>query len=246
MAFTFIASAVGGDDDAGTTSDTTTSFNVAAGDVLVAWVKSEGAPTTVAVADTGGTNALTFDAGDVENHSNGDLSTAWGYRLIAQANATATFRLTTQSRPFRTLIMWQFRPDAAETITKDASNVSQGSGTTMSSGNISTTGDDEIVLGGYGEYVGNNSANHQINGVAATGVVQASGIIPNFTASWYRILAATFTNGQATCTNNSSDWICGIIAIKSGGAAPAAGTSSPLVPQGVLGSPPLVGGMLAM
>lgn len=216
MAFTFIASAQGAAEAAGTTLDTTTSLNVQAGDVLVCWVKHEGAPSsTFSVADSTSGNDFQFDAGDKTDHSNNDLSTSFGYVLSASADASFTGRFTTLSRAFRTIQVWQFRPDVGETVTKDASNDAQGSGTSINSGNISTTGDDVIVLGGYGEYTANNSSAHQIGGTNATAVLQSQSVGANFTASWYRILSATMSNGAATCTNASADWTGGIIALKS-------------------------------
>lgn len=235
MAFTFVANSQGGSQNGGAsaTEDCTTSLNVQAGDVLVAWIKHEGAPTTIAVADTGGGNSFTFDAGDKVNHSNGDLSGTFGYLLSASADASFTGRLTLgATRAFRTIQIWQFRPDAGETVTKDQSNDAQGSSGTINSGNITTTGSDVIVLGGYGEYVANNSSSHQIGGVNATGVLQASAISVNFSASWYRILSSTMTNGAATCSNSSADWVGAIIAIKS--EAGGGGGSLP-TPVGIIG-----------
>lgn len=249
MAFTFIASAQGASESSGTTLDCNTggssgALNVAAGDSLVVWVKHEGASTTIAVADTGGGNSFTFDAADKQNHSNGDLSATFGYLLSASADASFVGRLTLgAARAFRTIQVWQFRPDAGETVTKDQSNDAQGSSGSISSGNITTTGTDVIVVGGYGEYTANNSSAHQIGGVNATAVMQSQTALANFTASWYRILSATMT-GAATCTNSSADWIGAVIALKSeaagGGGATDAGILLPANLRGRLGK--LAGG----
>ena len=218
MAFTFIASQQGTSSSSGATLDASTgALNVAAGDLLVCWVKHEGSSTTLAVADSASGNSFTFDAGDKTDHSNGDLHTSFGYVLSASADATFVGRLTLgAARTFRVIQVWQFRPDSGETVTKDASNDAQGSSLAVSSGNITTTGDDEVVVGGYGEYVGADSETHQIGGVAATAVLQASTVAGEcFSASWYRILSATMTNGAATCAVLSSDWNGSIIAFKS-------------------------------
>lgn len=226
MALTFIASAQGASEASGTTLDCNTggssgALNVQAGDLLVCWVKHEGTPTTIAVADTGSGNSFTFDAEDKEDHSNNDLSTSFGYVLEATADASFTGRLTLgAARTFRTIQVWQFRPDTGEVFTKDQSNSAQGSSGSINSGNITTTGDDVAVLGGYGEHVGNNSSAHQIGGVNATAVMQSQTAGANFTASWYRILSATMTNGAATCTNTDADWTGAIIAFKSESAGP--------------------------
>src|SRR5262245_35366012 len=124
MAFTFIAAAMGANDTTSVlTLDTTSTLNVAAGDLLVTWIKHEGASTTIASAEAGGGNSHTFDAGDKVDHSNGDLSSAFGYKISATANAAYTGRATLgATRPFFSIIVFQFRPDASETVTKDTSN----------------------------------------------------------------------------------------------------------------------------
>ena len=214
--FTLIATAFGADGSGSTVStvDTSTSLNVAANDVLVDWCKHEGATTSMATAKTTGGNSGTFDAADKVTHSNTDLEAQFGYVLAASADATHTRRLSLgAARSYVSLITHQFRPDASETVSKDASNIGQGNGTAISTGNVTTTGTDAAGVGGYGEYVANVSSSHQINGVAATGVVHTNSIA-NFTASWYRILSATFT-GNASCSNSSGDWVAGIIVLKS-------------------------------
>lgn len=235
MGFALIATAKGqdGSGSAVATLDTTSSLNVAAGDLLVALVKHEGATTSLAVAKTTGGNAHTFDAGDKVTHSNTDLEGSFGYVLSATADATFTGRFTLgAARTFVSLIIHQFRPDAGETVSKDTSNTGQGNGTTPTSGNVTTTGTDEAGLGGYCEYVGNASSAHQINGVNADGVTTTNPTA-NFTAAWYRLLTATFAGGHANCTNSTGDWICNVIAFKS--VAAAGGVTYPELERGIRG-----------
>ncbi len=219
MAFTFIAWASNASDStSATTIDTTTALNVAAGDLLITWAKHEGAPTTVAIADSVSGNSHTLDAGDKVNHTNGDLSATFGYVLSATADASFTGRATFgAARPFRSIIVAQFRPDSGETVTKDTSATGQGNGTAVQSGTYTTSGTDVVAMGGYGEYVAATSSSHQINGVAADAVRKTDVTHGNnFTAAWYRILSSTFTNGRSTCTAGSSgDWIGNGIAFKS-------------------------------
>ncbi len=216
---TFIAWASSADESGGAVStlDTTTTLNIALADVLVDWCKHEGTTTTFATAKTTGGNSGQFDADDKVTHSNSDLEAQFGFVLSAAADATHTRRMTLgAARTFPSLITAQFRPDAGEVITKDTSNTGQGNSAAPTSGNITTTGLDYLVMGGYGEYIGNRSSAHQINGVAATAVRDTDvthGL--NFTAAWYRLPGATFAGGHANCTNASADWICNIIAIKS-------------------------------
>jgi len=216
MAWSLIASAENDADAAGTTLDTLSSLNVAAGDLLVAWCKYEGANGTFAVAKDSGSpaNTFTFDAGDEVNNGNGDLNASFGYVLSAAADATATFRFTTESRSFRGVIIYQFRPDAGETVTKDASNVGSGFGIgTVASGTIDTSGTDEVVFGGYAQYTGQTLSNREINNVAADGF-EDNGSTDH--SVWYRILSATFSGGTAEVTQDVTQaWICNVIAFKS-------------------------------
>ena len=212
MALTFVASAENFADAAGTTLDCSSSLNVQAGDLLVAWCKHEGTNGTFAVASSVGTNNFIFDAADEENHSSLDLNASFGYRLSAVADAAATFRLTTQSKEFRGLIVWQFRPDTGEVCTKVAAAEGQGTGTSAASGGISPSDGDLVVFGGFAHFDAITLSNRAINGVAADAFEDA--VATDF-SSWYRILTTGFTNGTATVTQDLSiDWICNIIAFQ--------------------------------
>jgi hypothetical protein len=238
MGFSFIALVSGLDDGSGTTLDASASLNVAAGDVLVAYGKHEGSTTSISVAkDTGSpANTHTFDAGDYISHGNGDMHASFGYLLSASADATATFRMTLgAARAWRRFFVAQFRPDSGDTCTKDAANEGTGSSSAFNSGNISTTGDDEIVVGAGATYTGDTSANELINGVSATeptGSPIGAGSAGLFL--FYRILSATFTNGAATA-DSLNEWIGSIIAIK----ATAGGSDTPITPP--VGSQTLAG-----
>jgi len=213
MAATFIASVIGTAGGNGTSLATSTPLNVAAGDILLCWSTFTGADTTNAVSD-GGSNALTMEANTV-NVSAGAL----GYKLIASANATATFTQTLgAARAFREIIVFQFRPDAGDTIARDAANTGSGSGAAASTGNITTGGAspiDVIVVGGALTAGVDGATSMTINGVAATGSVA------NTSAMWYRILTANFAGGNAAATVTSDDWVCQILAIKSDAAGGA-------------------------
>ena len=214
MEFTFIASAGNNDDSSGTTLGTTATLNLATGDVVVAWHKWEGADTTVSCAKDTGSPANTHTLGTKINHGNGDLSGQFTYLLSATADTTATFRQTlSASRPYRRLIVLQFRPDAGETVSLDVQNTGSGTSLTPTSGSITTTGTDEIVIGGYGEYSANSTSSETIGGTAAT---EPAASPQGYSSAWYRILTGTMTGGTASGSIGSTqDWVCNIIAIKS-------------------------------
>lgn len=238
MAFTFIACVGGNDDASGTTLDCSATLNVAAGDLLIAHCEHDGTTTTFAVAKDSGSpaNAFTFDAVNQIEASFNDLEIAQGYVLSAAADATATFRLTVgAARTFRRVLVLQFRPSAGDTVTKDGDgNKAQGNSTAPNSGNFSTTGTDEVVVGGYGDYSAQNTSSEQINSVAA---IEPTGSPQSFTSVWYRILTATFTGGAASATlGGAGDWLCGGIAFKATGGAAAPNVPVPMPPTCFFGT----------
>lgn len=222
MGWTFIALQSGLNDGSGTTLDAAGSLNVAAGDALLVYVKHEGAALTAAdltfQKDTGSpANTFTFDSSDYHSHGNGDMHACMGYLLSASADAPATFRLTLSgARTWRRFLVCQFRPDSGETVTKDASNDATGTGTSPASGNITTTGTDEVVFAGCSTYSGGTTTTEEIN--AATSTEPTGSPIGGGTAAlqvWYNLLTATFINGQATAAGLSSqDWTSAVIALK--------------------------------
>jgi hypothetical protein len=224
MAFTFIASAGNFSDGTnGTTTDATATLNVASGDLLVAWGAHEGASDTMTFNEDSGGAAFTVDAGDYISHAGGDLHGTFGYLINAGANATFRVRMGTSSRPYRKLICLQFRPDSGETVTKDGANEAEYTvESPVSSGTITTTGTDEVVVGACSLYTAANVANPLIGGVAATAEVEQDNA-----SAWYRILTATMTNGAAEAEAlgmGALPSIWAIIAFKSASAGGGGGT----------------------
>lgn len=219
QAFTFVNSASNLDGTAvtGTTLDIT--YSATAGNLLVAWGKHEGLAGALTFDRSAGGEA--FSLGTLTDHSNTDLHGRFGYVLACAGGAAVTYRMTTAARTFRSFHLWEF--SYSGTASLDTQNVGQGSSAAPTSGNITTTGTDEVVLGGYGEYSSAAITSPQINGVAADGsIIFSSG---NFTASWYRILGATFAGGHANCTIGAADWIQNVIAFSAG--TPAANVLQP-------------------
>lgn len=224
MGWTLIASAENVLDAAGATMDTTTSLTVAAGDLLVGAFKHEGAADVISCASVSGSppNTFTFDVGDYASHVNGDLHGTYGYVLSAAADAAATFRMTdSASRPYRGMIIWQFRPDVGDVVSKDGSNIGQGSDANPTSGTMTTTGTDVVAIGMYAQYNAEPLLTREINNVSADGFEDA---LASVFSSWYRLLTAPMTSAAADATKSGvASWLCDIIAFK---AAPA---SVPLI-----------------
>jgi hypothetical protein len=140
-----------------------------------------------------------------------------GYKIGATANGTATVRATLDAaRTYRFLVVMQFRPDAGDTVAYDAGDSpANGLDTACQTGNISTTGDDEVVVSFYKQYSGTRTvSNVQIADAAADGQKE-DGV--NYNAlMWYKLFTATQSNihGQLTF-NTSARWLADIVAFKS-------------------------------
>lgn len=213
MGFTYIASVNGLSSGSTTTVDCSATLNIAAGDLLVAWLKFNSDDTTIAIADTSGNNTMTITTH--EDSGVGNWITCFGYRLIGEADATATIRATLgAARLWKRIVVFQFRPDSGDTVSLDTGpSYDDGNGALAQSGNITTTGTDEVVVGG-GEADSTTITDAKINEVADDGQEDSGSH-----SAWYRILTGTFSNGHAQGVVDNEDWVCNIIAFKSVAAA---------------------------
>ena len=206
MALAFVQKNSSANDNSATSLAVTLN-NVGAGNLIVIWAKFEGAATTISVSD--GTTA--FQNGTMANHANADLHASFAYLLIGNSG-NKTFTCTFgAARPYVRLHVWEF--SYSGTASLDVQNTGTGTSANPLSGNVTTTGTDEVAVGGYGEYGGNPVSAPEINAVAANGstINEPAG---SFAASWYRLLTATFTTGHANVTMSNFDWICNIISFK--------------------------------
>lgn len=183
---------------------------VTAGSLIVAYIKWEGADTSVTVCDDGATcaagHAFTLAAPSEVNHSNGDLNGAFYYLLSSQSSGSVTYTATLgASRPYIRLHVWE------ETYTGTASlNAANGApGTTaLSSGNVTTTGTGSwVAFGAYGEYDTSVLSARQVNGQSADQKRNPSSVVTPGTAvnseTWRKSFDSTFT-GAATATGASN------------------------------------------
>jgi len=137
---------------------------------------------------------------------------------VVSTDAAFTPRFTiSPARIRRSIAVYQFRPDAGETVSTDGVNVGLGTSTTTNSGNITTTGTDEVVVGGHSHANGGSFSTIQIGGVAVDGSFAPAG--QGFAVISYRILTAVLTAGAATAVQGASDnWVGSILAFKSAAA----------------------------
>lgn len=201
------------------TSLAATYLNIAAGDILVAWACWEdGDAGTVTVGD-GGDNSLTGQTASNYGGNYGQFFVKSG--CAANASATITFANST-SRPYRIIYVYQFRPDTGETVSIAAGpSASSGTGTSLSSGQISPTGSDLMVIGACKIYKGQTWWSGRL---IAGADPDAFNVVGNLTSVWYKAFAESQSNITAAITGSvSAAWICDILAIKSetpGGASP--------------------------
>lgn len=212
---TLAATGSASDENNSTTVDVT--LTLTAGSVIQIVGKWEGANgATPTVAKTDGSNPFTLRP--VKDHSNGDLHLVTGYLLTHTMSGSTTLRLTlSAARPYKRFLVIEHTHSGTAVFDVSATAEDDGSGSdaTVNSGNVTTTGTEEICIGAYGEYSGNTTSAEQINGVNADGKVTAS-----FATAWHRVVGATFT-GAATATVAGSNHVEGIQAVKITAGAPA-------------------------
>lgn len=197
-AATFVQSAVS------ESSNTVSLTGVGAGNLIVVWAKWEGT-TSGSITVSDGTSSLT--SGTLVVHANNDLHGQFAYLLSANSgDKTYTVTFPTGATYQRIRIA---EYSYSGTISFDAQNTGSGTGLTPTSGNITTTGTDEIVLGGYAEYTNTAPSSPLINGVAATFI--ADGVNAKM---WYGLVNATFTGNASVTINISSAWLANVIAFK--------------------------------
>jgi len=213
MAWAYVASAFADTAADGTTLDCTSSLNIEDGDIIVGFASFGGSDTTISIeATSGAVNAFTISS----HVTTAAVFGAIGRKIEAVANATSTFRLTLgASRTYRSIFVMQYRPDAGETVTLEAGPApGTGTGTLATSGAISPSGDDLMVVAGFRQY-DQISSTYTIAGGAATGSV-SDGI---FGALWYKAFTSSQVGITATAALDNQQWIIDILAFKSVAAA---------------------------
>lgn len=127
------------------------------------------------------------------------------YLLSSVASGTVTYTITYTGTPGgRNIVVYVFTPSATPTF--DKQNGSEVVSTNGVSGNVTTTGTDELAFGAQLNENASASSAEAVNSVARTAVIDSG----NHSTLWYTTPSATFT-GQATETIGSSTRILTII-----------------------------------
>src|SRR6185436_5685608 len=139
--------------------------------------------------------------------ANGDLHGQFFYLPSSQAQGAVTYTANfSAARSWKRMIVYQYSYGGVASF--DASNRATGTSGSLNSGNITTTGANEVVFGAYGEYNSDNTTtNEQINGQNADNVFR------QYHSMWSKTFTSPFT-GAATAAGNSSTWIGSIISFK--------------------------------
>jgi len=188
------------------TGDTIALTGVTAGNLIVIYLNAEEV-TGATASITDGTSALTMaTAANQANHEWGQF----GYLLVANGG-NKTYTITWPAgADYKSVIIWEFDYGSG-TLSVDDEDVGTGSSTSPATASITTTGTDEIVFGGEGNYAAYVPSAHAINALAAGGVVTESGT--NYGTMWWRCFNSTFT-GTASCTITTAEWVCNAISFK--------------------------------
>lgn len=210
--FTFVASASGASDGSSTTVATSSTLNVATGDLLIALVTYEDTGTTTVAITDGVSNSFTYDSGDEATDST-FIFVSPLYRTAGVANATATFTATLgAARPYKRIVVMQFRPGSGETVSKDISGTREAAsvGAAITTGTFSTTGTDGVVCGVAGIYTSGTWSADTINSVAADDAATEQSA-----HMWCRIVTAGLTTVTGAATYSAlSTWAATAIAFK--------------------------------
>jgi hypothetical protein len=199
-----------GQEGSGTNIVCTTGINVAAGDLIVAYIKWEDVSATVTWAgdEDGSTNELVIGEIGAET----DPSGCWAYRLVAQADATFLFKVIFNvSVAFSRILVYVFHPDSGEVVSLDGVySLLHGISGDPQSSNLTASGSDVVAVGAYGEYQSGVLTNMQIGDVAAD-----DSFVISLTVIWYKIFTSVPGSIHAQATGGGDPWQCGIIVFKS-------------------------------
>ena len=218
MGFTYVADTEGGS-GSGASAATAVELNVLEGDLLIALVRYNSAAGSVTGISDGGSN--TFTVGSMRDATYYTICA--GYVLAASANAVAIFTATLSATyDLPGIIVFQFRPDAGETVTVDQAEVSAaGTSASAATPEITTTGDDDVVMGFC--QANDDILDPEIDAVDDDGYEN----LGSSCVAWYRILASTMTGTAQADIGSSVNWVILLVSFKS--AAAAGGLSIPIV-----------------
>jgi hypothetical protein len=212
MAIAFVQSN-SAQEDTSDTSMAVTLAGVGAGNLIVLWAKYEtdvNNDATVSASD--GTSSFVARAVNHHNTLN-DLHGVFLYLLVGNSGSRTYTVTWSEAVAFKWLHVREF--SYTGTLSFDVDNVTAegASGTNPASGTITTTGTDEVAIGGVSHYQATTFTSPLIGGSAAASLIGSG----TSTGSFHRILTATMTNGAAAATTDTGlEWVSSIISFMTG------------------------------
>jgi len=198
MSFTFNTSGVNNAGGA-SASLTVALTGINLGDMVVMHVGADTSSTTPVFSGSDGTSS--FASGTFGEATVALCYDQLLYLLSSTVSGSVTYTASyTGSVVGASVEVYVFTPSSAVTFDIDTATNGANNGTSIASGNITTTGTDELVFGAaFSQNVPTYSA-QQINGTNATGNIGT-----NYGNTWYLHVTSTFTS-NATCTSSANNW----------------------------------------
>lgn len=210
MAFALVG-AVDTNTTSGSDSTIAITRSVGAGNLVVMFAGHGSATTTITGSD--GAALTTATINDTDPHGR------FLYRVAAGGGSTTytiTFGVAVN---FRRMILWEFSYTGTASLDVE-DNTASGTTVTVTSGAVTTTGTDAVVIAAvYAAGAVDFAGAQTINGVAASSVTNPAG---TGLGGFHRILSATFASGAAQTDltgGGGNPWIIPIIVFKAAAAA---------------------------
>lgn len=201
-----------------TTITATFATNTGVGSLLVAQCSSFGALAATPVSDLVGGNTNTWTA--LTTQTSGSISALIAYSAnIANAGATHMVKLSCTSNNYPSLVCSEVTGAATASVVDQENGATQATGTSHTSGDITTANADDILFG-----VGNAASGvTQTEDAAftATANITTSGSAESITAG-YRIVSATGTYNRTWTSSGNTVAVNRIAAFKAAAAVATA------------------------
>lgn len=199
------------DNSAGATPATTITValtGVVAGRLIAIFVKQEGVTDCGMVVTDGIGNTLTARTKQANPGPN-----SWGqwHTYLAPSSGDFTYTCTfspSSTATYPAIFVYEIAPAAGMVWAYDTESTSNGTSTSLTSGNFTTTGPG-IVLVGYAEITGATLSNHAVNSAAADRVDETA-----FTATiaWIKTHGTGFTGAATATLSTGDDWVAAAVA----------------------------------
>lgn len=190
---------------------------VSANSVVVVYVKNETAQTASSCTNSAG---VAFTAATQKTHANNDLHGRFFYQLGATAATNLTVVFSSSAATFKRVEV--FYGISSTPPVFDTESVNSGTGTAISSGNLTPVGAG-LVLGGYSEYSGGTLSGLLIGTNSGVNIPDNE---PSFNTRMWAVQTSGTNTVAATATLSASGaWVCNAIAFKGTGLDSTTGTN---------------------